>query len=247
VNNVCQAKDKIEGRELTLSEQHALVARAMKSSSGKGNMLPERIELARGMKVMVTYDVETDLDIANGARGEIVDIILHAEEPPIGEGPVVSLARLPAYILVRLAHTRTGQLRGLGESVIPLEPRTSNIQIQVHENNKTLWRTVQRRQFPVTAAYAFTDYRSQGQTIPHVIVDIRTPPPPGTLTLFNLYVALSRSSGRSTIRLLSNFDDKIFLQAHDMELLAEDARLEELDWLTAEWWRGMQEWEDKQV
>ena len=45
----------------------------------------------------------------------------------------------------------------------------------------------------MTAAYAFTDYRSQGQTIPYVIVDIGSPPT-GTLSLFNLYVALSRSS-----------------------------------------------------
>ena len=34
----------------------------------------------------------------------------------------------------------------------------------------------QHRQFPVTLAYAFTDYRSQGQTIPHVIIDIASPP-----------------------------------------------------------------------
>jgi hypothetical protein len=237
---VCYARDTIGGRELTLSEQHAVVARATKSSSRKGNLLPEKIEIARGMKVMVTYNLETDLDITNSARGEIVDIVLHPEEPPIGEGPVVTLSRLPAFILVRLARTRIGQLEGLNESVIPLEPTTSNMQIQIQQNNKTFRKTVQRTQFPLTAAYAFTDYRSQGQTIPHVIVDIKTPPRPGTLSLFNLYVALSRSSGRSTIRLLRDFDDKVFLQGHDPDLLAEDMRLEELDRLTTEWWRGMQ-------
>ncbi|KAF8572560.1 hypothetical protein K439DRAFT_1378246 [Ramaria rubella] len=50
-------------------------------------------------------------------------------------------------------------------------------------------------------AYAFTDYRSQGQTIPNVIVDIGTPPSGGKLSMFNLYVALSRSSGQETVRL----------------------------------------------
>ncbi|KAI5984330.1 hypothetical protein EDD15DRAFT_2115244, partial [Pisolithus albus] len=44
----------------------------------------------------------------------------------------------------------------------------------------------------ITAAYAFTDYRSQGQTLDSVIVDIATPPS-GGLNLFNLYVALSRN------------------------------------------------------
>ena len=45
------------------------------------------------------------------------------------------------------------------------------------------------------------------------------PPPSGKLSLFNLYVALSRSSGRETIRLL---DDEIFLEAHEPELVLED-------------------------
>ncbi|KAG2099649.1 hypothetical protein BD769DRAFT_1368344 [Suillus cothurnatus] len=60
----------------------------------------------------------------------------------------------------------------------------------------------------MTAAYAFTDYRSQGQTIPYVLVDIATPPT-GGLNLFNLYVALSRT---------------------------EDDRLKELDEQTKVWW-----------
>ncbi|KAG2095410.1 hypothetical protein BD769DRAFT_1353011 [Suillus cothurnatus] len=63
----------------------------------------------------------------------------------------------------------------------------------------------------MTAAYAFTDYRSQGQTIPYVLVDIATPPT-GGLNLFNLYVALSRT---------------------------EDDRLKELDEQTKVWWAKM--------
>ena len=49
-----------------------------------------------------------------------------------------------------------------------------------------------------TAAYAFTDYQTQGQMIPVVMVDVAKPPM-GKLDLFNLYVALSHSSGRSMI------------------------------------------------
>ncbi|TFK80877.1 hypothetical protein K466DRAFT_464262, partial [Polyporus arcularius HHB13444] len=67
----------------------------------------------------------------------------------------------------------------------------------------------------ITAAYAFTDYRSQGQTIPSVIVDLHTPPG-GRLTLFNIYVALSRSN-----------------------LLQEDERLERLNEYTRRWWQRM--------
>ncbi|KAI6118730.1 hypothetical protein EDD16DRAFT_1480703 [Pisolithus croceorrhizus] len=80
----------------------------------------------------------------------------------------------------------------------------------------------------MTCAYAFTDYRSQGQTISHVLVDIARLPT-GGLNLFNLYVALSRSSGRETIRLLRDFDEKMFLTCHSIDLLAEDDRLALLD------------------
>ena len=42
----------------------------------------------------------------------------------------------------------------------------------------------------------------------YVLVDTAKPPA-GTLSLFNLYVALSRSSGRGTICLLRDFDDTL--------------------------------------
>jgi len=49
-------------------------------------------------------------------------------------------------------------------------------QIKMKTSNKKLKSyTVTRKQFPITAAYAFTDYRSQGQTLPYVIVDIAKP------------------------------------------------------------------------
>ncbi|KIM60689.1 hypothetical protein SCLCIDRAFT_1216599, partial [Scleroderma citrinum Foug A] len=62
--------------------------------------------------------------------------------------------------------------------------------VQTHNNQSLQPVCWKRCQFPVTPAYAFTDYRSQGQTILHVIVNIASLPT-GGLSLFNLYVALS--------------------------------------------------------
>ena len=70
----------------------------------------------------------------------------------------------------------------------------------------------------------------------YVIIDITTPPT-ASLSLFNLYVALSRSSGRATIRLLHDFEDRIFLKRHDEELLNEDEMLENQNEVTCEWYR----------
>ncbi|KAI6097429.1 hypothetical protein EDD16DRAFT_1433978, partial [Pisolithus croceorrhizus] len=71
----------------------------------RGN-LPDTVELCVGMKVMVTQNVETDLDIMTSACGVIVDIILHPEEPPcITTDSIAHLKHLPSYILVKLCHT----------------------------------------------------------------------------------------------------------------------------------------------
>ncbi|KZT00159.1 uncharacterized protein LAESUDRAFT_631192, partial [Laetiporus sulphureus 93-53] len=70
-------------------------------------------KLAVGMKVMVTLNIATDLDIANGARGEIRRIILHPEEPEHGDERVVRLQHLLAYIIVKLDRMKISRLHGL--------------------------------------------------------------------------------------------------------------------------------------
>jgi hypothetical protein len=122
--------------------------------------IPTTIEIAKGMQVMVTTNMETDLDIANGARGEIVDIILHENEPPLKDGEsITELKHLPAYILVKVTCTRATQLEGLKEAVIPVEPISIKFQIKVKvSRSKTFTCMVTRMQYPITPAYAFTDY-----------------------------------------------------------------------------------------
>ncbi|KAI4524104.1 hypothetical protein K523DRAFT_394274 [Schizophyllum commune Tattone D] len=121
------------------------------------------------------------------------------------------------------------------------------MKVTVRGLNKSTTRTINRRQLPVTPAYAFTDYRAQGQTLPAEIVDIAKVPvgPRGIffvtpqtkpLNLFNVYVALSRSKGRRSIRLLRPYDRNVFRQSHEPELLAEDDRLERLDAMTKARW-----------
>ena len=177
--------------------------------------------------------------MTNGARGEIVDIILHRDEPPLSNELIVTLNHFPSYILVKMQRTCASQLDRLGEGIISIEVATCNFQIKVCSNGgKYVTQSVCCHQFPMTAVYGFTDYRSQGQTLPYVIVDITTPPT-GRLNLFNLYVALSQSSGRETIQLLRDFDNDLFNKSHDPALLAEYDRLEQRDKITKAWWQRM--------
>ena len=70
------------------------------------NDLPAAVEIAISMKVMVTFNIETDLNVTNGACVEIVDIILHPDELTLEDRPVVKQKYLPSYVLV---HTQASQ------------------------------------------------------------------------------------------------------------------------------------------
>lgn len=191
------------------------------------------IELAIGAPVMVTLNIHTDLDVANGVRGEIEGIVLDERERLMTtrETHSIHLRYPPRYVLVRLDRTKAPSLQGLPQNVIPIVPVKKSFTI----NKGGTKIVVNRIQLPLTLAYAFTDYRSQGQTLQPVLVDIG-PPPYGHLTPFNIYVALSRGTGRDNIRLLRDFDETL-LQQHPSEYLRlEDDRLQRLNELTKEIW-----------
>jgi hypothetical protein len=52
-------------------------------------------------------------------------------------------------------------------------------------------------------------------------------------------VALLRSHGQETIRLLQNFDESMFKKTHAHELTEEDERLEKLDRKMTEWYQAL--------
>ncbi|OCH84311.1 hypothetical protein OBBRIDRAFT_708034, partial [Obba rivulosa] len=103
---IIHAEDRISGRPLTLRERYAQAVRDKRDREEHRKRLPETIEIARGMKVMVTTNIQTDLDVANGSRGEIVDFVLHPDKPPLTDGGVMELKYMPVYLLVKLARTR---------------------------------------------------------------------------------------------------------------------------------------------
>ena len=63
---ICPAEDSIGNRPLTLAKRYQLALRATSQKHTKDN-LPSTVEIAKGMRVLVTNNIETDLDITNGA------------------------------------------------------------------------------------------------------------------------------------------------------------------------------------
>ena len=129
---ICTAEDTIGGRELNLPERYAVAMQLKIQGRQKRKDLPWRIEIEKGMKVLVMDNIETDLDVTNGARGKIVNIILHPDEPPIDENePVVYLQYIPAYIFIKLSHTRASRLEGLEDVVILVEAASTSMKISI--------------------------------------------------------------------------------------------------------------------
>ncbi|KAI0734337.1 hypothetical protein BC629DRAFT_1241052, partial [Irpex lacteus] len=99
------AADTTHRRPLTNAEQMKVINRNVKGN-GRSHQLPDSVNLAVGMKAMVTLNVHTDLDVTNGARGEVVGIVLGKDEPDFTQDRVVRLRFPPAYVLFKLDRTR---------------------------------------------------------------------------------------------------------------------------------------------
>jgi len=209
-------------------ERHVLVAGMQQRYCGN---LADKVKLAVGMQVMVTLNLSTDKDLANGTRGTIKDILLDPQEstPIPDEDGVIHLAYPPALILFKPDVEVNYQFNGLKKGLLPICPSEKSFNVMDANGQRF---HIHRRQLATTPAYAFTDFKSQGQTILVLFVDI-APPPGGNLTNFNTYVALSCGRGCSSIRLLRDFDDTLFT-AHPCEhLQLEDICLRKLDAATA--------------
>lgn len=228
---ICDAKDTVgHKRSSTNMEQKVNIA-GLKTDATK--KLAHRIELAVRMKVMATLNLATEADLTNSSRGIIEDIVLdprervqHTEISSEGE---VWLQYPPAMVVFHPFHCEFKPFPGFEAGLVPIFPSEVNFTINYGNDPKT---KIHRRQFPLCAGYAFTNYKSQGQTLEYVIVDIGTTRR-FPVTPFTLYVALSHSGGRHRIRLLRDFKDDIFTQHPSEQLRVEDERLRGLAGETA--------------
>ena len=82
---LCRPFDTIGEWPVTLVEHFVISSNCSNRGSKQGEQgcLPNTTMLAVGMKVMVTHNIKTDPDIAKGARGEIVQVVLNDCETKI--------------------------------------------------------------------------------------------------------------------------------------------------------------------
>ena len=80
------------------------------------------VELAIGAKVIITTNLDTDIDIANGARGHIEGIWADPCKESESTDAVQDMMYPPSCVQVKFEQYRGPQIEELGDSTIPFFP-----------------------------------------------------------------------------------------------------------------------------
>ena len=141
--------------DVCLMHERVIIAGMSEKKMGR---LPNHTAISIGMKAMVTWNISTDADLANGARGEVVDIVLNQwEDPSMVEGTNVLLKYPPIMMLIKPVNKSKIKFPGLSAGLIPISPAESTFSIKLPLAAKT---TITRRWIALTASYSLTNYRS---------------------------------------------------------------------------------------
>src|SRR5205809_719625 len=164
-----------------------------------------------GAPLMIIDNIDIPLGLVNGA---IVEFYGFANR----DGTLIHdeiITTPPSYMLLKLKRDVSVEiaLPGLPLSVIGIEP--------VSLTYKTgRGKAVTYSQFPVTLAYAITDYKCQGQTFKWVVVDLKKPSG-GYSPTSSPYVQLSRAKTLASLSILRLFDPTELQSPLSKDFLAE--------------------------
>ena len=75
---ICNAYDKVDGCPLSLPERVAVLSTAMRRGHSQREQggLPNKVLLAVGLRMMVTFNINTNIDVVNSTRGEVVKVVV---------------------------------------------------------------------------------------------------------------------------------------------------------------------------
>ena len=128
-----------------------------------------RIEIVVGMKAMVTMNISTEADIANGTGEVIMDILLDHREQLIQSEIEKGVVTLMYPLVMIIFKSMFPGFDGLAEGEIPLFPAEHSFQICTSLGNKVMFHY---QQYTLTPGYMFTLNKGQSQILGSTIVDL---------------------------------------------------------------------------
>lgn len=194
------------------------------------------------MPIVLNVNLHTGQGLTNGAYGTITRIVLDpVDVERFGEDPFTPefLCKKPplaVFVKMREPHPDRLQLEGLDIDEIPIKPLKGAASWSVGPKGKSVTKSFPFTQIPISAAFAVTDYRSQGATEKTVIVDLE-PAPKQKDTRAAAYVAASRVTGLNGLAVLRKFNKEVYTAGLPGELTREFAREKEAEQRTISWLR----------
>ncbi|KAL1685159.1 hypothetical protein GGG16DRAFT_66849 [Schizophyllum commune] len=175
-----------------------------------------RLDLCKGMPVMIRSNIATELCITKGQEAIVVDwsASIGSQKQRILDVLYVKLINPPKNI----------KLEGLDENVVPLSRVSATAKCQL-PNDQTV--TVERKQIPVLLNFSMTDYASQGKTRPINVVNLTN-----SRSHQACYTALSRGTSAAATAIVSSFNDALITKGLDDQLKREFRNLEILNDIT---------------
>ncbi|KAK3915793.1 ATP-dependent DNA helicase pfh1 [Frankliniella fusca] len=196
---ICHASDVFHGHGSQLAKRQ-MEYTINKSKTHQTMGLPKSIKLKIGAIYMVTYNVDTEDGICNGATGTLKQInygVNHkGEKKPLrvwiefDDKSVGKIARKKLKSLIAI--------NKIPNTWTPLDPIALTIKIR-----KTSSLKVNRKQFPLTLAHALTVHKSQGQSLKQVVVHLGK----RRMSREQLYVACSRATSLRGLFIIGTFKE----------------------------------------
>ena len=193
-----------------------------------GSPVDAILPLLPGVPLMITKNINQTLgtytflhhtdrttDLVNG---KIVNFVGFADsEGNQANGQIINP---PAYMLVKVPG-KEFRLGHFPVGIFPLELSTLTFEVR---KRRQLIRQATFRQFPVTLAYAITDYKSQGETYSNGLLTDLCKPLTGSTQAASLYVQLSRVQTIQQLSIMRDFDPEELRKPlpHDL--------IKELEW-----------------
>lgn len=173
-----------------------------------------------GIPLVLTRSTHTEIGLSNGTIGIFKQLIYIEEEEESNYNsfdttifPTGTIfVRNPLYILLELKNSSLlPKLLDLPEKFVPIALENQNFDLDISKIfpqkkfKKIPKIKVNRKQFPLTPAYGFSTHKSQGLTIPQVIVDLIFPPPPLFIEPALTYVPLTRVKNLNDLAFFRDF------------------------------------------
>ncbi|KAI5886735.1 uncharacterized protein SCHCODRAFT_01175257 [Schizophyllum commune H4-8] len=176
-----------------------------------------RLDLCKGMPVMIRSNIATELCITRGQEAIVYDWSMSRGEDK---------QRILDVLYVKLVNPpKTVNIEGLEENVVPLTPhKEPRLRCQL-PNDQVV--TIERRQIPVLLNFSMTDYASQGKTRPVNVVNLSN-----SRSHQSYYTALSRSSSAAGTAIVSSINEPVITRGLDDQLKREFRNLELLNDIT---------------